>query len=189
MARPVPRLPVVVAAIAAASAIAACGASSPSSSSASRSAGRPTLAQLQHDEVVFAACMRAHGAPAFPDPTSPAEFKLSLRGSSGSAGPAPAFASAEAGCAHLLPNGASSQAPGETQAHITALLAFARCLRSHGFPSFPDPTSAGHITHQMLAAMGIDLHQPAVVRAADACVGVTHGVLTRADVARFVAGQ
>jgi hypothetical protein len=36
---------------------------------------------------------------------------------------------------------------------------------------------------------GINLHQPTVRQAADACVGVTHGVVTRAVVARFVAGE
>jgi hypothetical protein len=36
---------------------------------------------------------------------------------------------------------------------------------------------------------GINLHQPAVRQAADACVGVTHGVVTRAVVARFIAGE
>ena len=60
-------------------------------------------------------------------------------------------------------------------------------MRSHGFPSFPDPTSTGNLNHEMLANAGIDLHQPAVVQAADACVGVTHGLITRADVARFIA--
>ena len=69
------------------------------------------------------------------------------------------------------------------------MLAFAGCLRSHGFPSFPDPTSTGDMTHEMLASAGIDLHQPAVVQAADACVGVTHGYITKTDVARFIAGQ
>jgi hypothetical protein len=69
------------------------------------------------------------------------------------------------------------------------VLAFARCLRSHGFPSFPDPTSSGQMTHEMLASAGINLHQPAVLRAADRCVSVTHGVITKAAVARFVAGR
>jgi hypothetical protein len=69
------------------------------------------------------------------------------------------------------------------------MLAFARCLRSHGFANFPDPTSTGDVSHQMLATAGINVQQPAVVRAADGCVGVTHGYLTRAMVARFVAGR
>ena len=41
----------------------------------------------------------------------------------------------------------------------------------------------------MLARAGIDIHQPALLRAADSCTSVTHGVITRAVVARFVAGH
>jgi len=41
----------------------------------------------------------------------------------------------------------------------------------------------------MVANAGINLHQPAVLEAGDACVSVTHGLLTKANVARFVAGQ
>jgi hypothetical protein len=67
--------------------------------------------------------------------------------------------------------------------------AFAQCMRSHGFPSFPDPTSTGLVSREMLANAGINLHQPAVLPAADACVSVTHGVITKEIVARFVAGQ
>ncbi len=63
-----------------------------------------------------------------------------------------------------------------------------RCIRAHGFPSFPDPTTSGQLTREMLAQAGIDLHEPALAQAADACVGVTHGVITKAVVARFVAG-
>jgi hypothetical protein len=62
-------------------------------------------------------------------------------------------------------------------------------MRGHGFPSFPDPTSSGRLTREMLANAGINLHLPAVLQAADACVSVTHGVITTTAVARFVAGQ
>jgi hypothetical protein len=67
-------------------------------------------------------------------------------------------------------------------------LAFARCLRRHGLARFPDPNSQGQITRQMISAAGIDLHQPAVLSAAKACVGVTHGVITQADVDRAING-
>ncbi len=129
--------------------------------------------------------MRSHGVPGLPDPTtSPHEFKNAFNTQS------PAFQSAETACRHLLPGGGRlSQSPAPSQAQIVALVAFARCLRSHGFPSFPDPTSSGEVTHEMLANAGINLHQPAVLEAADACVSVTHGVITKAVVARFVAGQ
>ena len=93
-------------------------------------------------------------------------------------------------CGHLLP-GQESQGGGSshTVQQIDAMLAFARCIRGRGFPRFPDPSSNGSVTHQMLAQAGINLAQPALVRAADRCVSVTHGLLTRVDVARFIAGS
>jgi hypothetical protein len=185
MFRTASSLPTAAAAIAAATVIAACGSNSSGSSS---SGGHPTQAQIQQeqqDAVRFADCMRSHGVPSFPDPTtSPREFKNAFNTQS------PAFQSAATACRHLLPGGgrpSQSAAPG--QAQIAALLAFARCLRSHGFANFPDPSSSGQLTHEMLANAGINLHQPAVLQAADTCVSVTHGVLTKAAVARFVAGR
>ena len=181
-------------AVAAVSMLAAgCGSSSDSSSTASGSGGRPSQAQIQREQeeaVSFADCMRSRGVSDFPDPTTaPREFKFSLSPNSPDRH-SPAFQSAAAACQHLLPdNGAPSQAAAQTPAQIAAFLAFARCIRSHGFPAFPDPTSTGELTHQMLASAGINIHQPAVVRVADACVSVTHGNVTKADVARFVAGQ
>ncbi len=176
------------AAIVAATMIAACGSSSPSSAASSTSDSHPTQAQIQQgeqDAVAFAACMRSHGVADFPDPTtSPHEFKDALETKT------LAFRTAETACQHLLPRGGQhSQSAPPSRAQLAAELAFARCLRGHGFPSFPDPTSSGELTHETLASAGINLHQPAVVQAADACVGVTHGFLTRAAVARFVAGH
>jgi hypothetical protein len=177
----------MAAAAIAAAVIAACGSNSPSASSSSSSGGHLTYAQAQLDAARFAGCMRSHGVPNFPDPTSPREFKDSF---SSSAAQSPAFQSAETACRHLLPGGGRpNQSATRSQAQIAALLAFARCLRSHGFPNFPDPTRSGQVTHAMLASAGINLHQPALLQAADACVSVTHGVLTKAAVARFVAGQ
>jgi hypothetical protein len=130
--------------------------------------------------------MRSHRVPNLPDPTtSPRAFKDALTTRS------PAFQSAATACQHLLPGGRleSNQSAGHSQAQIAAMLAFAQCMRSHGFRSFPDPTSTGLVSRQMLANAGINLHQPAVLPAADACVSVTHGMITKADVARVAAGQ
>jgi hypothetical protein len=131
--------------------------------------------------------MRSHGVPAFPDPTTRA-FKFALNPSSGNAR-SPSFRSAVTACRHLLPDGGPpSESPARRQARIVAGLAFARCLRTHGFPNFPDPTSSGELTPEMVTQAGIDIHQPAAIQAADACVGVTHGFLTKADIARAVNG-
>lgn len=177
------RLAITLAALTCAVAIAACGSGSASTSSSSR---RMTQAQLQQAALNFAHCMRAHGDPSFPDPTSPREFKFSLSPTSGGSTQSPAFQSAERACRHLLPRGGPDQTAEQPRAHLAAMLAFARCLRSHGFPNFPDPTANGELTRAMVAQAGINLHQPAVLHAGDACVGVTHGALTRADVARAV---
>jgi hypothetical protein len=176
-----PRLPAVAAV---ALVLAACGSSSHPTSS---SAGHPSQAQVRQDMVSFSRCMRSHGVPDFPDPDSPQLFKAALDPSSSHA---PAFQSADTACRHLLPaSHAPRRSAAQTRARVTAALAFARCLRGHGFPRFPDPTSSGELSHEMLASAGIDVHQPALLRAADACVSVTHGAITRADVARFAAVQ
>jgi hypothetical protein len=164
--------------------IAACGSGSPSSSSFGAHLTQAQQ-QEQHDLVRFAGCMRSHRVPNLPDPTtSPRGFKDALATKS------PAFRSAEVACQHLLPGGSLySRPPAHSQAQIAAMVAFAGCMRSHGFPSFPDPTSTGLVSRQMLANAGINLHQPAVLPAADACVSVTHGLITKADVARVAAGS
>ena len=185
MSRTPSYLPLAVAAVAAATVIAACGSGSSDTSSTTGSSGHLTDAQVQQATVNFAACVRSHGVPGFPDPSSPRQFKTSFAGIQGS----PAFQAATKACQDFLPGGGPSGqgAAPASHAQIAAELAFALCLRSHGFPSFPDPSSTGELSYAMISNAGIDIHQPAVVRAADACVGVTHGVLTRADVARFVA--
>ncbi len=65
-------------------------------------------------------------------------------------------------------------------------LAFAHCLHTHGIPDFPDPNTQGQISGQMIDAAGVDLKAPSFMTAADGCVGVTHGAITRANIARLV---
>jgi hypothetical protein len=102
----------------------------------------------------------------------------------------PAFQAAQTACQHVLPGGGlPSQSPAQRLGQLVAGRAFARCLRSHGLPGFPDPTSNGQLTHEMLDRAGINPRQPAVLHAADACVGATPGVITKAAVAHFAAGQ
>ena len=182
-------LTAIVAAVAAA-AITACGSSSPSSTNSAGSA--PTQAQIQrfqNDAIKFTECMRAHGVANFPDPPTTNDPSSGRTWKSAFGNQSPGFVAAAAACQHFMPRvGAHSQNSAPSRAQIAAMLAFARCIRSHGLVNFPDPTSNG-ITHQMVVAAGIDLHQPAVVQAADACAGVTHGYITKAIVARFIAGQ
>jgi hypothetical protein len=171
--------------------VAACGSGSRPSKGSSASGlvvlngHQMTAARANHDLLRFAACMRSHGVEGLPNPVAaPAAFKHSLGNTS------PTFTSAATACGHLLPGQQNqSQGTAHTREQTDEMLAFARCIRGHGFARFPDPTSNGSLTHEMLNQAGINLHQPAVAQAADACLSVTHGLLTRADVARFIAGS
>ncbi len=164
---------------------AACGSSGgkPPDSSASKN---PATAAFR-----FAACMRDHGVSSFPDPqvtTGPGHASI-RQAVPASAGSSPRFKSAQKACRGIMPGPQNAnQAAAQQQAHKGDLLAFARCLRSHGMSGFPDPTSQGQLTLQMLSSAGVDIHTRTFLTAADACVGVTHGAITRAQVAQAVSG-
>jgi len=159
-----------------------------SAASGGGSSSPESSASTQQKMVAYAQCMRTHGVPSFPDPTSSGAItkEAAIRAFK-EVSNAQAFA-AQTACRQLQPNGGRPSQAVLAQ-RLSDLLAFARCIRTRGVPNFPDPTSSGELTHEMLANAGIDVHQPAVLHAADACVGVTHGALTKAAVARFVAGQ
>ena len=80
---------VVASAVACAMAIAACGSSSHSVAAASRGLS------LAHSELKVAECMRSHGVPNFPDPTSEG---LSISPTSGIDLNSPQFLAAEKSC-------------------------------------------------------------------------------------------
>jgi hypothetical protein len=88
--------------------------------------------------VSYAQCMRSHGEPDWPNPTSQGNFLLppSLAPFS------PQFRSANRACAKLLPNG-GQVSPAVVQKAIEDDLRFAACMRTHGVPDFPDPTQNG----------------------------------------------
>lgn len=164
----------VAAVLAASVLIAGCG----GGSTTAGTSGQRTLA-------AYVNCIRAHGVSDFPDPSAQGIPKDKIPVWN------PKLSMASKACVHLMPStGLGSQATAhQTHARVANAIAFARCVRNHGFPHFPDPTTSGQITHQMLANAGINLRQPAVLRAADACVGVTHGQITKATVAGFISGS
>ncbi len=143
----------------------------------------------QNGPRAYARCMHAHGVPNFPDPTSSGGGdKEAVVAALQEVGNSKAEA-AQTACVHV--NGGSpgtGQSAAQSQAHRAAMLAFAQCMRRRGFANFPDPSSQGELSPEMVTAAGIDLHQPAVLGAGLACTSVTHGLLTRAAVERAVNG-
>jgi hypothetical protein len=126
--------------------VAELGSTASKSSSSSNSA-----AALAHGNgwLAFSRCMRAHGVPKFPDPASGGELpKISLQQLGVSS---PQFQAAQTACQGLRPTVGSLQHQTDclmlgncpqalVQQMLTAERKYARCMRSHAVPSWPDPT-------------------------------------------------
>jgi predicted small secreted protein len=122
---------------------AACGGSTSTGAGGSSSTGGSSLHQ---EELAVAHCMRSHGVPDFPDPSAnggrPHVSADSLGVSSS------VYQSALNTCQHLAPDATDPAAPGQQM--LSQLLQFARCMRSHDVPDFPDPDSVGlRVPHSM----------------------------------------
>ncbi len=90
----------------------------------------------------WAACIRSHGIPNFPDPTffaGGAGVNLSTPAGMLTS---PAFFVAQKQCAKLglYGAGAAAQEPA-TAAQVAQAVAISKCMRAHRVPNWPDPTT------------------------------------------------
>jgi hypothetical protein len=114
-----------------------------------------------HDPQAFSACMRSHGVPTFPDPDSSGTIHVPS-----SIDALPTAKTAYHACRNLAPSEGSITGQGPVMQQ-NQLLAFAKCMRSHGVPAFPDPKVVnGHINDMN---SHIDPHSPIVTAAMAAC--------------------
>jgi hypothetical protein len=97
------------------------------------------------DGTKFAACMRKHGLPRFPDPNAQGSIEFSFA-ALGLNRNSPKFRSAMHACRTLLPNGLAPPTPAQLAQVQQQLLAFSTCMRAHGLGDFPDP-SGGSLPH------------------------------------------
>jgi hypothetical protein len=90
------------------------------------------------EALAYSHCMRSHGVPSFPDPSSSGAIpKVSLRELDN-----PEFRAAARACRRLLPAGTDDTfPPGEVQQLLIGMLRFSQCMRFHGVPNWPDPTT------------------------------------------------
>ena len=88
--------------------------------------------------LAYSRCMRSHGVPSYPDPTSSGVIpKVSSEELN-----SPQFQAAARACQRLLPPGTDDMfPPGEVQQLLIGMLRFSQCMRSHGVPNWPDPTT------------------------------------------------
>lgn len=156
---PGPRLGVVVVCLVATAVLAAaCSHSSSgpavaSAGPASGSGGSPGGAGSSGSSsaVAYAACIRSHGVPNYPDPDSSGQLPKTDAQHLGVS--TSQYEGAQQACRGLLPTGGSLHQreehciayggpcpPALVQQMLTADRKLAQCMRSHGWPTFPDPT-------------------------------------------------
>jgi len=130
---------------------AACSSGSPSSTG---SGGSPAAGDSASSPsaVAYSACIRSHGVPNYPDPDSGGTLPKPDAQAFGVS--TSRFNAAQRACQHLLPTtGGSLTASSLQQCYLADVcpqalvqqavndgLEFARCMRSHRVPSWPDPT-------------------------------------------------
>lgn len=113
--------------------------------------------------LAYAQCLRSHGVPNFPDPTSQGLITY---------GPvdihSAQYLSANKICQHLLPSGPSLTTSQKHQ-DVRQALKFATCIRSHGVPDFADPVISGSGAAVGFRVPRADRNSPQFQAAVHAC--------------------
>lgn len=161
--------------LAAASVLAACGSTS-TTATGPPTETRPSVAE---SALTFSKCMRADGVPNFPDLSSNG-MRIEANGRSisvnGVSLNAPAFLAARAKCQKYRTGTATHPTVAQSAQQQRRGLEFARCMRSHGVPTFPDPKIINGPGGQQQAYLpGINPQSPAFQAAAKRCGGGPKG--------------
>ncbi len=124
----------------------------------------------QHGLLAYSYCMRFHGVATFPDPDSSGQIPKRQVVAAREDNPI-RFDSATNACRRQLPNGSLGPQRQTTisSADRTNYLKAAACMRSHGFPNFPDPTFHDDSTLETDIPSGIDQNSSRFKSAAETC--------------------
>ena len=127
----------------------------------------------QSEELELAQCMRSHGVASFPDPSPEGGFLRALT-ASGFDTRSPSYQRALHACKRY--NAAEDMTPAQSAADMAKALELSACMRSHGVPNFPDP-STGPVGEQVIDLRGrdIDVNSPTFQAASKACQKVVPG--------------
>jgi hypothetical protein len=123
-----------------------------------------TSGALAHQDapLAFSRCMRSHGVPNFPDPDGQGTLPPLTQQALGVSKQASLVA--QHACEHLLAGGGSTATPQQRQQKFTVALKVARCMRTHGFPTYPDPSASSQALPR-----GIDPASPGFQSALTGC--------------------
>jgi hypothetical protein len=118
---------------------AACGGASRTTRQSGAHSGNTV--SLENSALAYVNCMRTHGEPNMPEPTfNGRHATLNITPSSGVDPGSPQFSAATKACQRLAPHeGGPSSGQTITPAQQADYLKAVACMRSHGFPGFPDP--------------------------------------------------
>jgi hypothetical protein len=157
--------------------LAACGGGSsvppvagsgPSSKTASSSAGSGA------NPLAYAACMRSHGLPDFPDPDSQGGFAMPSDIDINS----PQYLAAANACKAYAGPGLNLTPARKEQIEASAL-EFAQCMRGHGVPNYPDPVikfiNGGVSQGEGVGKSGVDPNSPRFIAAQKTCQSAKRG--------------
>jgi hypothetical protein len=115
--------------------------------------------------------MRSQSVPNFPDPqprATNAKFPDAQQlGVSSSR-----YQAAENTCEHLLPSGVNNQfPPAEVPLILSGMREFSQCMRSHGVPNWPDPTtnSSGQVGFNLVGINALNSDSPQVNATRNEC--------------------
>ncbi len=143
---------------------AACSGSPSSNGSGSPNAGGSVASRL----VAYTQCMRSHGVPDYPGPDSSGQLPKITSGQQVGVSDS-RLTAAQGACQDLWPYQPPSQA--QLRQQLTDDLKFAQCMRSHGVPDFPDPTTdPGGVRFVISTSRdGFDPHSPQILAKAREC--------------------
>lgn len=130
-----------------------------------RAGASPSPASTYAKLVAYAQCMRAHGAPNYPDPSSNGTFNVSNLGGV-SYLQSPQVQAAKKSCKSLAPN-LAGQPPVLQGPNITEALKYSQCMRAHGVPNYPDPDKNGDVNISI--SSGINPQSPTFLKAQQDC--------------------
>lgn len=136
--------------------VAACGGAAPSGvANIGHSRKGQTVSGYDAGAVEYSVCIREHGVPNFPDPTfsdGGLQANLSWSGPKGASATA-VFLKAEKACYKYSP---SYVPPGMvSQTYVKEMVAWTACMRAHGVPNLPDPTTHFPNTLHVIGGYGV----------------------------------
>lgn len=144
--------------------------STTTTTSSGSTGGSATAVGVTSQALEFARCMRANGASDFPDPVAPGSVPPPAGGKTSYLGNgfnpnSPTVQAAEQACQRYATGLAKPVTPAVAARVQAQQLKYAQCMRSHGVPDFPDPSSTGGFA----IPNSIDQNGPSYQAAVSAC--------------------